>query len=92
MSETQWAGCYKILMNSYIWFLHYMLLSLICKRVTLTVLIQDKMSETPWAGYTGQCNPEVWNENAKPPQPTEKKVGQLTDDQLDEYFREVSEW
>ncbi|XP_067938756.1 uncharacterized protein [Watersipora subatra] len=41
-----------------------------------------------WPGYTGQCNPEVWNEKAKPPQPTEKKIGQLTEEQVDEYFRE----
>lgn len=46
--------------------------------------------ENTWPGYTGQCNPDVWNEKAKPPQPTEKKIGQISEGQIDEYFREVS--
>jgi len=41
-------------------------------------------------GYTGKCNPEVWDERAKPPQPTVKKVGQITEEQVDTYFRDVS--
>ena len=47
------------------------------------------VGEKTWPGYTGQCNPEIWNEKAKPPQPTEKKIGQITEAQIDEYFREV---
>ena len=48
------------------------------------------LEEKSWPGYTGQCNPEVWNEKAKPPQPKQSKIGQLTEAQIDEYFREVS--
>lgn len=48
-------------------------------------------TEEQWpGGFTGECHPEVWNEEAKPPQPMEKKKGQLTQEQVDEYFREVS--
>ena len=47
------------------------------------------VGEKTCPGYTGQCNPEIWNEKAKPSQPTEKKIGQITEAQIDEYFREV---
>lgn len=52
---------------------------------------QTSEQEKSWPGYTGQCNPEVWNEEAKPAQPTQKKIGQLTQNQVDEYFREVGQ-
>lgn len=45
--------------------------------------------EKSWPGFTGQCNPDVWNEKAKPKQPEQGKIGQLTEAQIDEYFREV---
>lgn len=46
--------------------------------------------EQKWPGYTGKCHPEVWNYLAKPRQPVEKKVGQLTEEQVNEYFEQVS--
>jgi len=51
---------------------------------------QREMSVEHPKGYTGKCNPEVWDERAKPPQPAVKKVGQITEEQVDTYFRDVS--
>jgi len=45
--------------------------------------------EVQWKGFTGEENPEVWNLAAMPEQPTEKKPGQLTPEQVKTYFEEV---
>jgi len=44
--------------------------------------VQREMSVEHPKGYTGKCNPEVWDERAKPPQPRVKKVGQITEEQV----------
>ena len=48
------------------------------------------VAENKWpGGYTGQCNPDIWNESAKPAQPAERKIGHLTEQQVNEYFTQV---
>lgn len=40
-------------------------------------------------GYTGETYPDVFNINAMPEQPKEKKAGQLPDEMIRQFFNEV---
>lgn len=40
-------------------------------------------------GYTGETYPDLFNINAMPEQPKEKKPGQLPDEMIRQFFNEV---
>ena len=43
-----------------------------------------------WPGYTKEAHPEVCDIRAMPPQPKVLKPGQLPEEQIRQYFEEVS--
>jgi len=48
--------------------------------------MSDKAAQQ-WPGFTNEAHPEIFT--SIPPQPEQLKKGQLTEDQINKFFKEV---